>query len=1049
MMFRKYAIPAIALLLYGAATARAMELPHLGISGSARACCCAEITRSVLPAYNAELYACMRVANSNDKVRVVFTWYAPDGTVYSSTVKVGFPTGNDEDIKVWDGVNPGGMEGWWRIEAKTGGEMLSKRLLLTRNRQILTVLDGNKDARIRVLRNANLLKPEGEDTVVIAMEDPEPEVRAAAVTVVRGLAEPWAADIVRRGLSDTGHGVRLAAARLAGMLPESEREAACLPLVGDQDPEMRLAALAGLKGLGGAKAADAFVGALDDPVAAVRLEALRELALHGGPRIAEALPRLAADPDRDVARAAVDAAVSLDESGLRSDALVAAAQGPHRDIARSAVDMLIKYKDPRASGAYMKQFMEGYRRQDILDAVGAVRGTGAVGPLAGIYRNSSGDDGTRLGAVQYLAGRGPSALPVLKEALADRNPAVSLAAVNAMGTAGDTPDRTEALRGALKSANPPVRRAALDILSGSALPESALAVVDALKDIELRADALEYVARSKDGRVISALADAASHVPDAGFRARVVRVLSGVGIPLAGLARFLPDQSPDVRLEAVKGLAAMRDGEAAYELLLAGGDTDAAVREEALLGLQSVDEAGLTGAADLAFDREEASPRVIGFIGGRLRSKGVSLHVAKLLKPDDNADISALVGPIMDRPEEGDGAVLTEALKSTDSELRADVLSAMTMLSPDAAGNAFKDAYARYPELRHDIVEASVRAGAGKDVLPLALSDGDADTRLLAARSLKGEPRGSVAGLVMGALEDENPGVRLLAAEAAAAGGVVDALVAASKDGSPEVRTAAAKGLGGSSGDLACDTLAALALDPDEGVSGAALGALEGLGWAACGRVWLRLGSPDAPKPARLASLKALNGEADGGAGEVFAEALSDKDGEVADAGAAGLAAMGDAALPYLHAMLKSPRARMRVLGIISGIGSPESEGPAIASLDGLEGAELAATVNALGKVGGEGSLGPLREVYARGGYEVKVVVLKAVSGMKLSGGEDEVLSMVSEGLSSTDDGVRFYAARAAGELGVSGVRALIREKMDVERSPLVKDEMSRTLGRI
>ncbi|HEX9860224.1 MAG TPA: HEAT repeat domain-containing protein, partial [Nitrospirota bacterium] len=591
MMFKKYVIPAIAILLCVAATARAMELPHLGISGSANACCCAEITRSVLPAYNEELYACMRVANSNDKVRVVFTWYAPDGTVYSSTVKVGFPSGSDEDIKVWDGVNPGGMEGWWRIEAASGGEILSKKLLLTRNRQILTVLDGNKDARIRVLRNANLLKPEGEDTVVIAMEDPEPEVRAAAVTVVRGLAEPWAADIVKRGLSDTGHGVRLAAARLAGMLPESEREAACLPLVGDQDPEMRLAAIAGLKGLGGANAADALAGALDDPVAAVRLEALRELVLHGGPRLAEALPRLAADSGRDVARAAVDAAVSLDESGLRSDALIAAAQGPHRDIARRAVDLIIEERDPRAAGACMEQFMEGYRRQDILDAVGAVQGTGAVGPLAGIYRSSPENYELRLGAVQYLGGRGPSALPVLKEALADRNPAVSLAAVKAMGTSGDTPGRTEALRSALKSAVPPVRRAALDVLSGSALPESALAMVDALEDIELRGDALEYAARSNDGRVISALADAASNVPDAGFRARVVSKLAGAGLAGTGLQRFLADPAASVRLEAARGIAAGRGVEAAYGLLVAGGDPDAAVREEALSGLKDMDKA--------------------------------------------------------------------------------------------------------------------------------------------------------------------------------------------------------------------------------------------------------------------------------------------------------------------------------------------------------------------------------------------------------------------------------------------------------------------------
>ena len=169
------------------------------------------------------------------------------------------------------------------------------------------------------------------------------------------------------------------------------------------------------------------------------------------------------------------------------------------------------------------------------------------------------------------AARDPSAVllvPALAEALADRDPRVCLAASESLAMlAPQHPDAEAALAGALHSDDDRARFGAAHGRARLGPPEPALLPA-----------------------LVGAFAD-----PEPGIRWAAARIFVELGrfhgeaVPVAiGLART--DPNPEIRRMAVFCLAKLAPGEAAATLQDAMQDPSAAVRQAAVLGLESPDQ---------------------------------------------------------------------------------------------------------------------------------------------------------------------------------------------------------------------------------------------------------------------------------------------------------------------------------------------------------------------------------------------------------------------------------------------------------------------------
>ncbi|MBP1686745.1 MAG: hypothetical protein H6Q33_2888 [Deltaproteobacteria bacterium] len=116
----------------------------------------------------------------------------------------------------------------------------------------------------------------------MALEDPDPDRRLAAITMLGATEDPEAPAILAQALSD-------------------------------QNEEVRLAALEALSDFTSEPPVDAIDDALRDPSPDIRFEALSVLADLGGERVRSAVERALTDPDEDV-RALAEGILDLESS---------------------------------------------------------------------------------------------------------------------------------------------------------------------------------------------------------------------------------------------------------------------------------------------------------------------------------------------------------------------------------------------------------------------------------------------------------------------------------------------------------------------------------------------------------------------------------------------------------------------------------------------------------------------------------------------------------------------------------------------------------------
>lgn len=837
------------------------------------------------------------------------------------------------------------------------------------------------------------------------------QVKTGVLDVISRRSPSRLMGVLMNGLGDGDTNVRQAAIKTAASVPEGQRAQVYSAMASYEYPDVRLASVGGLEGTAGTVV---LVRLASDKDAAVRRAAVARLACLDAPEMSGMAAVLVTDPDREVASAALGYAISHKDE--EAGTLVNAALGPHDDIAARAVDALIEMDDPRAVPAYEKMFRLGYKKLEMAGAMGRVPGTEPVGPLGMVYRESGRDEPLRLAAVIALGGRGDAALPVLTDALKDGSLDVRTQAVKSIGSMDDSPGKMDALAAALADTNPEVSRLALGELdrSGSAIAVSKM--MSALNYVWISDDAYEAITDRLTPDVAAGVSpDAVEIIIDPVKRAAVLRQLSDKGFGVPGLSILLHDPSSGVRLEVVRGFAAAGGVEAAYGTLILCGDQAGDVSAAAMAAVSAWDTSELVQAVDLLFRRDSASTDILGPLVDAVHDQGLLQTVVAHIQSYDTARMRAVLEPMAERHEPYDIPAMLDGLKVYDLTVKKVVLGRLARVEPPLGGDALAEAYSRYEGLRVEIVNVSASSRYAGRILPEAMAAADPDIRALAVKNIGVVGGETGRGLAMNALESTYEDVRVEAVRVAGENGYWDVAGLAVSDPSQAVRVACAEAMRGRDG-----------VEP--------------------GNILASIAAPGNPMKARLAALSILAERKDPSSSDVLAEALRDNDRGISDAGAAGLVAIGKDCLPVVHGMLSDEVAAVKALDVIAKIADPSSEPAVVELLGKARGGVLTAAIRAIGAVGGVDGIAALAVVFPGLGTLDRTAAVKSVATMRLGGGEPELVLLLGAALEDKDDGVRFYAARAAGILHVTALKARIAGAVKTDTSPIVRDEMARAL---
>lgn len=224
---------------------------------------------------------------------------------------------------------------------------LAKAILLI----LLAALAGgcgrNVDARIRALYNEQRhIDDRAKSRIEAALLDPDRDVRATALVVMRGIDAERAAKMADRALDDNDALVRGAAVRVLGDRIDTANPDSGLvqrlasQAAGDPAWQVRAAALDALAAVDDPVAVLAFARALDDPVRHVRRAALEVAARRQGLGQVDRIGRLAsADPDWENRVVAAEALGNISEAQAY-EGLDAARHDPNEFVRAAAARSL-------------------------------------------------------------------------------------------------------------------------------------------------------------------------------------------------------------------------------------------------------------------------------------------------------------------------------------------------------------------------------------------------------------------------------------------------------------------------------------------------------------------------------------------------------------------------------------------------------------------------------------------------------------------------------------------------------------------------------------
>jgi HEAT repeat protein len=453
------------------------------------------------------------------------------------------------------------------------------------------------------------------DVLVEQLHAADADVRLAAIVALGRIGDRQAAPAVAAMLAGPTAEIVAAASALA-RIGDPDSFDALLPLLSHEDAAARHAAIGALNSLGHPAMASRIAGLLSSPDARLRESAVRIAGYFGYRDCVDTLIERCADPDESVRRAAVEHLPFLEDR--RAGAHLAAALHDAAPRVRAAAAQALAHVP---AGEARDLLLGAAQDPDAWVRYYAVRSLGALRDAAALPRLSqqaASDPAmhVRIAALETIgATADPSAVDVLLPYV-DQPPAdLMAAALRGLGSVGG--DRAvAALKHALRSADPALRRAAVAGLRASASADA----VDALgwtaggdgdHGVATAAlDALGAVGADNGDVSPRAIAALLAVTADAARRDGAVAALARLPPTRVGaVAGGLSDPRPDVRLATVDVLARMRHPDASAALHGGLDDADAAVRGAAVTAL---DRLGARGTARrlAQMARDDASPAV-------------------------------------------------------------------------------------------------------------------------------------------------------------------------------------------------------------------------------------------------------------------------------------------------------------------------------------------------------------------------------------------------------------------------------------------------------
>jgi HEAT repeat protein len=575
--------------------------------------------------------------------------------------------------------------------------------------------------------------PDAVPALLGRLDDPTPAVRIQIVAALARLGDARAVVPLVGKVQDSSSDVREAVTRALGDLGDARASPALVLALRDQNNDVRRDALASLGRMKAADAVDAISPFATDRTPSIRLAALAALGNIASPDAVRVLVQTLGTGE--------DAAASLDRTALR-DALVAAgpaavaplhallAGSPQQAPATSAAWVLGELHATAEAPTLVAAMRRGVLPtaaalhalagagtaaevpvvlEFVADASPAIRGEAlsaamalldpnhpdgrAVEPLAAALRDArpSSRERARMAALLGRTGA-PRATPLLVELVHAHDPALRLAAIDALGTLGPAQAADAVLLDALESPEATVRLHAAVALSeagGAAARDALLGKLDGGDEVDRAAvlTALGGVLGRAPGEAAVKRLEAALDLAAGPERDAILEALGRAPIApaVAALAEAARRAEPADRREAAVLLAAHPGDAAALATarpLLADGD--ATVRAEAAWSLGTLGDASDVGRLTTAAQAQDADVAVnaaasIGRLAARLRAAEVAARALCPLASDVRPYVraNALAGMALVGARCGDGAGERVAVAEDPSE---DVRAAAALL---------------------------------------------------------------------------------------------------------------------------------------------------------------------------------------------------------------------------------------------------------------------------------------------------------------------------------------------------------------------------------
>lgn len=581
--------------------------------------------------------------------------------------------------------------------------------------------DPDEDVRLSAAEAAIRLRvTKASDVVVSWLNAPDARLRREACQVARALPNPRTIAPLARSLGDPDADVRAAAADALGHQNAAEAVPPLLGRLDDSTPLVRITIVEALAHLGDVRAVVPLVGKVEDSAVEVRNAVVRALGDLGDPRASPALVLTLRDQNAEVRREALVALGRL-HAADSVDAIAPFAVDRSAPLRLAALEALGRLATPDALRILIGALgtaddsVASQRPTPLREAL-VHAGQPAIEPLRGLLAGSPAPAAAAsaawvLGALHAHAAAGAIVDALRRGALP---PAAALHALAGAGTAAEVPIVLEFLT----DESPAVRSEAAD---------AAFSLLDP---------------RQPDGRAVEPLSAALrDRRPSNEERARFAQALGRTGAPRA--ARILADlvnvHDARLRLAAIDALGSLQSGEADDALIAALASPDADVR---LHAATSLSDAGDARARDslldlLARGDEVDRASVLTALGGVLARFPADAAVAQL-----SSDLELAAGPERDaiietigRAPAPSAAIVLARTARSDEPL--DRRQTATLCAAQGTGNGKTEALAVLHLLLNDR-DARVRAQAAWALG--AVGDG-ADTGLLLrmARSTDGD----------------------------------------------------------------------------------------------------------------------------------------------------------------------------------------------------------------------------------------------------------------------------------------------------------------------